>query len=143
MVRTGMDKWQSIADQKIREAMEAGEFDNLRGRGKPLKLERNPFEPADLRLAHMVLEGAGMSPAWIEERKHIDGAVDGARQALVEAASSTVWPAAVVAFRAAAARLNQRILSYNLSVPSGGFQRVQVDVEWEIARVMASVPPAS
>jgi hypothetical protein len=35
-------------------------------------------------------------------------------------------------FRATARELNRRILTYNLQVPSGGFQRVQIDVEWEI-----------
>ncbi len=134
MVKTGMDKWHSIADQKILEAMEAGEFRNLRGQGKPLNLQRNPFEPPEMHLAHMVLEGAGMVPAFIEERKDIDVAVEEARAALARAAGTSYWTEAVAVFRDAATKLNQRILTYNLSVPSGGFQRMQVDVEWEIRR---------
>ncbi|HEU0169146.1 MAG TPA: DUF1992 domain-containing protein [Chloroflexota bacterium] len=126
-----MDRWYSVAEEKIREAMEQGEFHNLRGRGKPLKLERNPFEPPDLHMAHTILEAADMVPAWIDERKDIDRGVEEAVRTL-----RTRWAVeAVVAeaeFRATARELNRRILTYNLQVPSGGFQRVQIDVEWEI-----------
>jgi len=33
-----MDRWESLVDKKIREAMEAGEFDNLAGTGQPIDL---------------------------------------------------------------------------------------------------------
>ena len=129
-----MDRWHSIADEKIREAMERGDFKNLHGHGKPLRLERNPYEPPELHMAHLVLEGAGLAPAWMDERKDIDRAVD---HALTEL--RTAWPTnpeeAEARFRAAARTLNGRILSYNLQVPAGGFQRLQLDAEWEIRRI--------
>jgi hypothetical protein len=129
-----MDRWYSLADEKIREAMEEGAFHNLRGRGKPLRLERNPFEPPELHMAHTVLEAANMVPAWIDERKDIDRAVDDAIRRL--RTRWTVEPGEAEAeFRAAGRNLNRRILTYNLQVPSGGFQRVQVDIEWEIGRL--------
>lgn len=128
-----MDKWHSIAEEKIKEAMQEGAFRNLQGQGRPLKLERNPFEPAELRMAHMVLEGAGMSPAWIQERKELDGEIDRACAALTRAAADR-WDQAEAGFRAAAKALNSRILTYNLSVPAGGFQRPQIDVEFELRR---------
>ncbi|HLG73724.1 MAG TPA: DUF1992 domain-containing protein [Chloroflexota bacterium] len=131
-----MDKWHSIADQKIREAMEEGAFRNLRGQGRPLKLERNPFEPPELHMAHAVLEAAGMSPAWMQERKDLDACVDRAIERLRLAARGPRWDAAAEDFRRTAAELNRRILTYNLSVPSGGFQRMQVDAEFEIRRLM-------
>ncbi|MBV9121273.1 MAG: hypothetical protein JOZ39_11245 [Chloroflexi bacterium] len=88
-------------------------------------------------MAHSVLEAAGLTPAWIEERKEIDRAVDVAR-----ARFHVHWrsdPAQAEAdFREVAARLNRRILAYNLHVPAGGFQRTQVDVAWEIER--AAIP---
>ena len=131
-----MDRWHSLADQKIQEAMEQGEFRDLPGRGKPQRLERNPFEPPELRMAHMVLEGAGLSPAWIVERKDLDRDVDLALRRLAQAANGPDWPDAVAEFRRVAADLNRRILTYNLRVPSGGFQRVQVDAEFEIGRLV-------
>jgi hypothetical protein len=117
-----------VAEEKIREAMDKGQFRNLRGQGRPLDLRRNPFEPPDLRLAHMVLEGAGLSPAWIEERKDLEAECAEALDALRSGRMSEDE------FRATAAALNRRILTYNLKVPSGGFQRRQIDAEFEIRR---------
>ena len=39
-----MKRWESLVDQKIREAMEQGEFDNLAGAGQPIDLSENPYE---------------------------------------------------------------------------------------------------
>ncbi|MDR1578679.1 MAG: DUF1992 domain-containing protein [Deltaproteobacteria bacterium] len=47
-----------VAERKILEAMEAGEFDNLPGRGQPQKLEDLSGLPEDLRLAYMVLKNS-------------------------------------------------------------------------------------
>jgi hypothetical protein len=129
-----MDRWHALADQKIQEAIEQGEFRNLPGQGRPQRLERNPYEPPELRMAHMVLEGAGLSPAWILERKDLDRDVDAALARLAAAVNRPDWLEATEEFRKTAADLNRRILTYNLRVPSGSFQRVQVDAEFEIAR---------
>lgn len=58
----------------IEKAMEAGAFDNLPGKGKPLDLsgDDNPFVPEDLRLAYRILGNAGVRLPWIEQRKLID-----------------------------------------------------------------------
>ena len=37
-----MKRWESLVDQKIREAMEQGEFDNLTGAGQPIDLSMVP-----------------------------------------------------------------------------------------------------
>jgi hypothetical protein len=60
------DKWESIADRKIREAIEAGAFDNLSNRGQPILLEVNPFQDPSLWMAHHLLRVNGFAPAWIE-----------------------------------------------------------------------------
>jgi hypothetical protein len=60
-----------IAEEKIREALERGEFDNLPLAGKPLSLESNGFVPEDLRLAYKLLKDAGFLPPEIELRKEI------------------------------------------------------------------------
>ena len=41
-----------VAERKIKDAMEAGEFDNLPGKGEPLDLDKNPFENIAQRIAH-------------------------------------------------------------------------------------------
>lgn len=135
-----MDRWQSVAEEKIREAIDAGHFRRLRGHGRPQKLERNPYEPAELRMAHMVLEGAGLSPVWIEERKDLDRDIDAVRTKLAAAWEAGQRNAAITEFRSAALQLNKRILTYNLRVPSGGFQRSQIDVDFEISRLRQDNP---
>ena len=51
-----MKHWESLIDQKIREAMEQGEFDDLPGKGKPVDTSENPFEDPEMRLAHRMLD---------------------------------------------------------------------------------------
>ena len=63
-----MDK---IADERIREAMEHGEFDNLPGKGKPLTLEDDSHIPADIRMSYKILKNADCLPPELELRKEI------------------------------------------------------------------------
>ncbi|MBN1848219.1 MAG: DUF1992 domain-containing protein [Deltaproteobacteria bacterium] len=63
--------YQKIIEQKIKEAAEKGEFDNLPGKGKPLDLEDESRIPEDLRLAYKVLKNANCLPPEIELRKEI------------------------------------------------------------------------
>jgi hypothetical protein len=60
-----------IAEKKIREAIERGEFANLPGAGKPLRLEDDSMIPEDLRVAYKILKNAGFIPPELELRKEI------------------------------------------------------------------------
>jgi hypothetical protein len=55
-----------IAENRIREAMEQGEFDNLPGAGEPLSLEEYFSVPEDLRMAYSVLKNANCRPLEVE-----------------------------------------------------------------------------
>lgn len=66
-----MDPLALIAEEKIREAMARGEFDNLPGAGRPLELEDDSMVPQDLRVAYKILKNAGCLPPEIELRKEI------------------------------------------------------------------------
>ena len=44
-----MKHWESLIDQRIREAMERGEFDDLPGKGEPIDTSENPFEDPEMR----------------------------------------------------------------------------------------------
>jgi hypothetical protein len=57
-----------IAERKIAEAAENGEFDDLPGRGRPLELDNDSLVPEDLRMAYRILKNAGFVPAEIENR---------------------------------------------------------------------------
>jgi DnaJ-like protein len=63
---------EKLIEEKIREAMEKGEFDNLPGKGKPLDLDAYFATPADLRLGYSVLKSAGCLPAEVEMQTEIE-----------------------------------------------------------------------
>ncbi|HFC47012.1 MAG TPA: DUF1992 domain-containing protein, partial [Dissulfuribacter thermophilus] len=65
-----------IAEQRIREAMEKGAFDNLEGKGKPLVFEDDSFVPPDLRMAYKILKNAGFLPPELQAEKEIKNAED-------------------------------------------------------------------
>ena len=60
-----------IAEERIREAMQRGEFQNLPGSGQPLELEEDRHIPDDLRLAYKVLKNADCLPPELELKKEI------------------------------------------------------------------------
>jgi hypothetical protein len=65
------ESFEKIAEKKIREAMENGEFDDLPGKGKPLQLEDDRHIAQDIRLAHKILKNANCLPPELELRKEI------------------------------------------------------------------------
>lgn len=66
-----MDFLTRIAEDRIRTAQEEGVFDNLPGKGKPLKLDDDSSVPEDLRLAFKILKNANCLPVELELRKEI------------------------------------------------------------------------
>ncbi len=66
-----VDIFQKIAEQKIREAIERGELDNLKNSGKPIQLDDDSWVPEDMRAAYRVLKNAGCLPPEMELKKEI------------------------------------------------------------------------
>jgi DnaJ homolog subfamily C member 28 len=132
-----MNRFETLVEKKIREAMDRGEFDDLPGKGQPISLEENPFEDPDLRLVHRLLCNAGFAPAWIEERKEIDTAFAAARTKLLRAwvlfgkdsrrSLSSEWQRSAAEFYEGVRKLNERIKIYNLKAPALVFHRRQID----------------
>ncbi len=60
-----------IAEERIKQAIENGDFDNLPGAGKPLRLEDETWIPEDLRAAYRILKNAGCIPPELELEKEI------------------------------------------------------------------------
>jgi hypothetical protein len=60
-----------IAEERIREAIERGDFDDLPGKGEPLDLEDDSHLPTDLRLAYKILKNANCLPQELELRREI------------------------------------------------------------------------
>ena len=55
-----MDFSYLVSEEKIKQAMKDGEFDNLPGKGKPLVIEDLSAIPQELRMAYSMLKNAGM-----------------------------------------------------------------------------------
>ncbi|HYA32295.1 MAG TPA: DnaJ family domain-containing protein [Thermodesulfovibrionales bacterium] len=66
-----MDIFAKIVEERIARAIEAGEFDNLKGAGSPLNVEDDLWVAEDLRLAYRILKNAGCIPPELEKRKEI------------------------------------------------------------------------
>jgi hypothetical protein len=66
-----MDFFARIAENLILEAIEAGLFDNLPGKGQPLQLEDDRHIPPELRLAYKILKNADCLPPELELRREI------------------------------------------------------------------------
>lgn len=60
-----------IAERRMDEARERGEFDNLPGSGAPLELGDDALVPEDLRVAHRILKNAGLLPPQLEPHREI------------------------------------------------------------------------
>lgn len=61
-----------LVEEKIREAMAKGEFDNLSGKGKPLDHAAYFAAPAEVRLGYSMLKSNGFVPEEVEMLKEID-----------------------------------------------------------------------
>jgi len=66
-----MHIFEMIAERRIREAMERGEFDNLPLKGKPLPPDDLAGIPEELRIAVKIMKNAGMVPEEVLLRKEI------------------------------------------------------------------------
>lgn len=60
-----------IAEERIRQAIDHGEFDDLPGKGEPLELDDDSHLPADLRMSYKILKNADCLPPELELRKEI------------------------------------------------------------------------
>lgn len=137
-----------FSEKKIQDAIQAGEFDNLPGKGKPLTLDDNPFEPPEQRAANHLLKNNGFTLPWIEAGNEIEAERLEARTRLRRAHESatlnprtTEWELARATFAEQVCGLNRRILSYNLTVPSPHFQKNLIDLESETALALAPQTP--
>lgn len=66
-----MDIFAKIAEQRILEAIQNGEFENLEGKGKPIQFEDETWIPEDLRIAYRLLKSAGFTPPELELRSEV------------------------------------------------------------------------
>jgi len=62
-----------LVEEKIKEAQQRGEFDNLPGKGKPIDLTAYFETPEDVRLAQSVLKNGGFTSREVDLLNEIAG----------------------------------------------------------------------
>ncbi|MFO7985681.1 MAG: DnaJ family domain-containing protein [Desulfatiglandaceae bacterium] len=75
-----MHGFEKIIEERIKEAQQKGEFDDLPGRGSPIVYEDDSHVPEDLRLAYKVLKNADCLPpelALKNEIRQMEDMLDG------------------------------------------------------------------
>lgn len=144
--------WDNWVEERIREAQQAGLFDNLPGAGQPLAWQRNPFAPADQQLAFDLIQNAGYTLPWIEEGREIDDRIARARLRLQRdyawyrrardrataadlLAVEAVWQRRRQAFSEEVTAINRAIDLYNLKAPSVQVHKLRLILTDELARL--------
>lgn len=62
---------EKFVEEKIKQAIEAGEFDNLKGAGKPLDLDEYFNAPPELRAGYSLLKSNNFVPEEVELLREI------------------------------------------------------------------------
>jgi len=137
-------------DEIIQQAMRDGAFDNLRGKGKPLDLNENPYLDPEWQLAYHLLKENGFAPQFIEQRQAIEMELAAAREALARTWAwrtrslkegkpaewvEAEWGKAKEKFEETIVKLNKTIKAYNLSIPTPSLFRNLIDVNIEIENI--------
>ena len=97
--------FQKNVDEKIKEAIAAGEFDNLPGKGKPLDLDAYFATPEHLRMGYSILKSADIIPEEMELLRQIESL----KQSLE---SST----AEIEQKALRQQLSEKLASFNIRI---------------------------
>jgi hypothetical protein len=66
----------AVAEKIILDAMENGEFDNIEGKGKPIKYDDDSMVPPDLRMGYKILKNSGHLPPELEQEREIKNIKD-------------------------------------------------------------------
>lgn len=126
--RERVQRWETLAERRIREAMEEGAYDDLPGRGKPLDLRVDPYVDPATRLGNELLRNNGYSLPWIETARELrrlrDELLERARRLGPDASERERKR-----LRDDAAALNRRIRDHNLTVPVPGMAVRPLDVD--------------
>lgn len=119
---------ESLIEQRIREAEAAGQFCNLPGAGKPLRLDDDDHVPEELRAGYRLLKNAGYAPPWIELQQRIraEQAELARWRSQVDGRWAQMGPLERARVRAAYEQrlrdLNRQISLYNLIAPPAAGQ---------------------
>lgn len=139
-------------EEIIQEAMQSGDFDNLPGRGQPLRLEKNPYAE-DKELAYKLLKDNDYTLPWIADRLETLALVDKLRAEIgrhhriyreeygrarsndQRALLDYHWRDTYANLQAKVATLNRRITAVNLSLPSPRLEILKLNLDRELEKM--------
>ena len=101
--------FQKIADEKIKEAIATGEFENLPGEGKPLDLDAYFATPEHLRMGYSILKSAEIIPEEMELLRQIENL-----KRSLESATNQVEKKAI------GRQLSEKLTSFNMRMEQNG-----------------------
>ncbi|XP_054022011.1 dnaJ homolog subfamily C member 28 [Dryobates pubescens] len=134
-----------LVEDLIQESMAKGDFDNLRGKGKPLqKFSDCPYiDPMTHNLNRILIDN-GYQPEWILMQKEIRETIERLRKNIVASQSKLggpmtphrqkQWNRICEQFREDIRKLNKRVDSFNLVVPLLSRQMTHFSADKEIVR---------
>ncbi|NXG47466.1 DJC28 protein, partial [Psilopogon haemacephalus] len=134
-----------LVEDLIQESMAKGDFDNLRGKGKPLqKFSECPhIDPMTHNLNRILIDN-GYQPEWILMQKEIRETIEGLRKNIVASRSKLggpmsphrqkQWNRICEQFIEDIRKLNKRVDSFNLVVPLLSRQMMHFSADKEIVR---------
>ncbi|HUF37405.1 MAG TPA: DnaJ family domain-containing protein [Anaerolineales bacterium] len=148
-----LEQFERGIGRQIEQAQKDGAFDNLPGKGKPLKLNADPNADPERQAAYKLLNDNDFLLPWMEKSRRIEKDLEAARGDLSrtwdlvrsagpsETWAEGEWARAREAFRVRIAAANKLIREYNLEIPSLRLERFILDAEKEIARIAATPAP--
>ena len=138
-VRHVAPTWERLVDRQIREAMEAGKFDDLPYRGEHLPAADDTYA-GEWALAFHVLKNAGVAPPWIEADKEVR-ALLARRDVLVDRAGRSSIPGRQrdrAELERVVAEANAAIARVNAEAPTDAQHRRPLRLADELARYDAA-----
>jgi hypothetical protein len=149
------EQWSDLISERIEEAMRAGHFDNLRGKGKPLDPASEPHTPPEMQMANSLLKNNDLTPAWISDRNALLAEIENFRARLrrevsawraagetavtpeAQAVHELRWQAQLAAWQEEVRTLNRRIEGQNFKQPVSFLEIVKVRLTDELTRAAA------
>lgn len=146
------EQWRDLISQRIEDAMHAGHFDNLRGKGKPLDPAPEPHVPPDMQMANSLLKNNELTPAWIADRNatlteierfrarlkrvviDFHTAREGAESATARATLDQRWQQQLIVWQEDLRTLNHRIELQNFKQPVTFLEIMKLRLADEIKR---------